>query len=98
MKTEKTNIRTLSRAEISEYFEDLGEPKFRAGQVYEWIWQKHAFKFEDMTNLSKDFSFPSLRIDTTQQSADGTLKTRFKTFDNHFVEGVLIPTDERRTA
>src|SRR5450631_3380250 len=106
MKTVKTNIRSLSRTEISEYFEDLGEPKFRAGQVYEWLWQKHAFQFEDMTNLSKelrarlakDFSFPSLRIDTTQQSADGTMKTRFKTFDNHFVEGVLIPTDERRTA
>src|ERR1700688_433222 len=65
MKTDKTNIRALSRSEIAEYFEDLGEPKFRAGQVYEWIWQKHAFKFEDMTNLSKelraklakDFSF-----------------------------------------
>jgi 23S rRNA (adenine2503-C2)-methyltransferase len=106
MKKEKTNIRTLSRAEISEYFEDLGEPKFRAGQVYEWLWQKHAFQFEDMTNLSKelraklsqDFSFPSLRIDTTQHSIDGTIKTRFKTFDHHFVEGVLIPTDERRTA
>src|SRR6266404_2144426 len=87
MKTDKTNIRTLSRAAISEYFEDLGEPKFRAGQVYEWIWQKHAFKFEDMTNLSKelrtklskDFAFPSLRIDTTQYSTDGTVKTRFKT-------------------
>ncbi|HZZ75939.1 MAG TPA: 23S rRNA (adenine(2503)-C(2))-methyltransferase RlmN, partial [Puia sp.] len=106
MKTDKTNIRTLSKSEIQEYFEDLGEPKFRAAQVYEWIWQKQAFKFEDMTNLSKelraklasDFAFPALRIDTTQISADGTVKTRFKTFDNHFVEGVLIPTDERRTA
>jgi len=106
MKTDKTNIRTLSKSEILEYFEDLGEPKFRAAQVYEWLWQKQAFKFEDMTNLSKelraklakDFAFPALRIDTTQYSADGTVKTRFKTFDNHFVEGVLIPTDERRTA
>jgi 23S rRNA (adenine2503-C2)-methyltransferase len=106
MKTDKTNIRTLSKSEILEYFEDLGEPKFRAAQVYEWIWQKQAFQFEDMTNLSKelraklakDFAFPALRIDTTQYSADGTVKTRFKTFDNHFVEGVLIPTDERRTA
>jgi 23S rRNA (adenine2503-C2)-methyltransferase len=74
MKTEKTNIRTLSKSEILEYFEDLGEPKFRAAQVYEWIWQKQAFKFEDMTNLSKelrtklarDFAFPALQIDTTQ--------------------------------
>ncbi len=89
-----------------EYFDDLREPKFRAAQVYEWLWMKHAFTFDDMTNLSKelraklaqDFAFPSLRGDTTQHSADGTIKTRFKTFDNHFVEGVLIPTDERRTA
>ncbi len=106
MKTEKRNIRTLTKAEITEYMEGVREPKFRAAQVYEWLWQKHAFKFNDMTNLSKelraklaaDFSFPSLRIDTTQHSADGTIKNRFKTFDNHFVEGVLIPTSERRTA
>ena len=64
------------------------------------------FQFDDMTNLSKDlrarlakdFSFPSLQIETTQHSADGTIKNRFKTFDNHFVEGVLIPATERRTA
>ena len=106
MKTAKRNIRALSKTEIAEYLEGLGEPKFRAGQINEWLWQKHAFGFSDMTNLSKelrakleaDFSFPSLRIDTTQQSADGTIKNRFKTFDNHFVEGVLIPATERRTA
>jgi 23S rRNA (adenine2503-C2)-methyltransferase len=59
-----------------------------------------------MTNLSKDlrhqlaehFSFPALTIDATQYSADGTIKSRFKTADNHLVEGVLIPTDERKTA
>jgi 23S rRNA (adenine2503-C2)-methyltransferase len=106
MKTEKPNIRTLSREEITEYLKELGEPKFRAAQVYEWLWQQHAFSFSDMTNLSKglrtklaeDFSFPSLQIETTQHSADGTIKNRFRTFDNHFVEGVLIPTTDRRTA
>jgi 23S rRNA (adenine2503-C2)-methyltransferase len=106
MKTDKPNIRTLSKEEITEYLKELGEPKFRAGQVYEWLWKKHAFSFDDMTNLSKDlrarlakdFSFPSLQIETTQHSADGTIKNRFKTFDNHFVEGVLIPATERRTA
>ncbi|MDP4129047.1 MAG: 23S rRNA (adenine(2503)-C(2))-methyltransferase RlmN [Bacteroidota bacterium] len=106
MKTAKRNIRTLTKAEITEYLGGLGEPKFRAAQVYDWLWKKHAFEFNDMTNLSKDlrskleadFSFPSLRIDTTQQSADGTIKNRFRTFDNHFVEGVLIPATERRTA
>ena len=105
-KTEKMNIRQLSLNELEEYFETLGEKKFRAKQVYEWLWQKHAHGFEDMTNLSKElrqrlaegFSLPALKVDTTQYSADGTVKSRFRTTDNHMVEGVLIPTDERKTA
>ena len=105
-KTEKTNIRQLSLSELEEYFETLGEKKFRAKQVYEWLWQKHAHGFDDMTNLSKElrqrlaegFSLPALKVDATQYSADGTVKSRFRTTDNHMVEGVLIPTDERKTA
>jgi 23S rRNA (adenine2503-C2)-methyltransferase len=84
----------------------MGEKKFRTKQVYEWLWQKHAHSFEAMTNLSKElrtklaehFILPALRVDATQYSADGTVKSRFKTVDNHLVEGVLIPTDERKTA
>ncbi|HTI91426.1 MAG TPA: 23S rRNA (adenine(2503)-C(2))-methyltransferase RlmN [Puia sp.] len=105
-KTEKMNIRQLSLNELEEYFETLGEKKFRAKQVYEWLWQKHAHGFDDMTNLSKElrqrlsesFSLPALKVDTTQYSSDGTVKSRFRTTDNHMVEGVLIPTDERKTA
>jgi 23S rRNA (adenine2503-C2)-methyltransferase len=48
--------------------------------------------------LGEEFTFPSLTIDATQQSADGTIKTRFKTWDGHLVEGVLIPTEKRLTA
>lgn len=100
------NIRHLSLDELGNYFEKIGEKKFRVKQVHEWIWQKHAHSFEDMTNLSKDlrnklaaeFSFPALRVDATQYSEDGTVKSRFKTFDDHLVEGVLIPTDDRKTA
>lgn len=105
-KTEKKNIRELSLTEIEKYFESINEKKFRSKQVYEWLWQKHALSFDDMTNLSKElrakladeFSFPALKVDATQYSADGTIKSRFKTFDGHLVEGVLIPTDERKTA
>jgi 23S rRNA (adenine2503-C2)-methyltransferase len=104
--TTKKNIRHLSLSELEQYFETLGEKKFRARQAYEWIWQGHAHSFDDMTNLSKDlraqlsenFSFPALKVDATQYSADGTVKSRFRTADNHLVEGVLIPTDERKTA
>lgn len=106
MKKEKRNIRTLSRQDIDEYFEEMGEKKFRAKQVYEWLWLKQARSIDDMTNLSKelrnklkeDFTLPALTIDATQYSADGTVKSRFKTFDGHLVEGVLIPTESRYTA
>jgi 23S rRNA (adenine2503-C2)-methyltransferase len=100
------NIRHLSLDELTQYFAVLGEPKFRAQQVHEWIWQKHAHQFDAMTNLSKklrdqlqlSFVLPALQVDATQYSADGTVKSRFKTVDGHLIEGVLIPTDERKTA
>jgi 23S rRNA (adenine2503-C2)-methyltransferase len=102
----KKNIRHLTRSELEALFETLGEKKFRAKQVYEWIWQKHAHSFGDMTNLSKplrqqleeNFTLPALTVDATQYSADGTTKSRFRTADGHLIEGVLIPTDERKTA
>lgn len=100
------NIRDLSKEELQQFFETLGEKKFRTQQVYEWLWQKHAHSFADMTNLSKDlrqklgehFTLPALTVDATQYSEDGTIKSRFKTHDGHLVEGVLIPTEERKTA
>jgi 23S rRNA (adenine2503-C2)-methyltransferase len=106
MKTEKKNIRQLSLPDIEKYFEQIGEKKFRVKQVWEWLWLKHAHSFEAMTNLSKElrsqlsenFTLPALTVDATQYSADGTIKSRFKTFDGHLIEGVLIPTEERRTA
>jgi 23S rRNA (adenine2503-C2)-methyltransferase len=84
----------------------MGEKKFRAKQVYEWLWQKQAMSFADMTNLSKElrqrlgeeFTLPALHVDATQYSSDGTIKSRFKTWDGHLVEGVLIPTETRYTA
>ncbi len=106
LKAKGNNIRDLSQEELVEFFGNLGEPKFRAKQVFEWLWQKHAHSFAEMTNLSKElrqklgdhFSLPALTMDATQYSDDGTVKSRFKTHDGHFVEGVLIPTSERKTA
>ncbi len=106
IKTGHQNIRHLSLEQLSEWFENIGEKKFRVKQVYDWIWQKGAGSFAEMTNLSKElrqklgknFSFPALTVDMMQHSADGTVKLRFKTWDGHFVEGVLIPTEKRLTA
>ena len=101
-----TNIRHLSFADLENYFVAMGEKKFRTRQVWEWLWQKNARSFGDMTNLSKElrqklgenFSLPALIVDATQYSADGTVKTRFKTHDGHLCEGVLIPSENRYTA
>jgi 23S rRNA (adenine2503-C2)-methyltransferase len=106
VKTAQKNIRYLNLDDLEQYFESIGEKKFRARQVYEWLWQKRARDFVDMTNLSKElrqnlsenFTLPALSIDTVQYSSDGTTKSRFKTFDGHLVEGVLIPTETRYTA
>ena len=102
----KQNIRSFSKEEIGEYLESIGEKRFRLQQIWEWLWQKHAFDFQSMSNLSKElrtnleekFTLPSLSIDTKQVSEDGTVKSRFKTHDGFKVEGVLIPTVERLTA
>ncbi len=100
------NIRHLSTTELNEWFTRQGLQPYRARQVWEWLWAKQARSFADMTNLSKDlrqllgnhFSLPALAVDETQISEDGTIKSRFKTWEGHAVEGVLIPTDERKTA
>ena len=106
MNEPKQNIRHLDMDELAAYFASVGEKKFRTKQVYEWIWKKNAQSFEDMTdvskelriNLSEKFSFPSLTVDATQFSSDGTIKSRFSTYDGHKIEGVLIPTEKRNTA
>ena len=105
-KQEVKNIRHLTKAEIEQYFEELGEKKFRAAQVYEWLWLKPVQRFDAMTNLSKElrqklkeeFVLNGLETDATQFSEDGTIKSRFKTHDGHLIEGVLIPTASRYTA
>src|ERR1700749_3859836 len=82
---EKKNIRDFDLPGLKEYFETIGDKRFRAMQAYEWLWKKNARSFDDMTNLSLDlrkklheeFSLPAVTVDTTQHSNDGTLKSRF---------------------
>lgn len=106
MKTAKKNIRNLDKEEITEILLSAGEKKFRARQVYEWIWKNGARQFEDMHNISnkvttlldQEFFIDALSISDEQHSNDGTVKCAFKTWDGHVTEGVLIPTTNRVTA
>ncbi|MFN4079552.1 MAG: 23S rRNA (adenine(2503)-C(2))-methyltransferase RlmN [Saprospiraceae bacterium] len=102
------DIRALNLAQIEQKLAEWGEPRFRAAQVYAWVWERQADSFEAMSNLPKAlrerlsnaFAFERLRQDLSQTSADGTVKTRWLTADGHRIESVLIPVpaDERYTA
>ena len=106
MNTVTRNIRTLSLTDLEQYIGEIGDSKFRAKQIHNWIWLHQAQSIDEMTNLSKelrhklkqDFTFTTLTTNMVQNSDDGTIKTRFKTHDGHYIEGVIIPTEERKTA
>lgn len=107
MQTESLpNIRNISEVELQSFLQEQGEPNYKARQIMEWLWTKGCTSFEEMSNISKKlkealivhFSFPALQINTKQESSDGTIKLRFITHDNHFIEGVYIPTTTRQTA
>lgn len=83
----------------------MGEPKFRAKQIWEWIWKKGAHSIDDMTNLSlelrqklnENYAFNKVKVHHTQHSEDGTIKNRLELYDGPYVESVLIPAAKRLT-
>ncbi len=101
-----TDIRKLQLDELKQICLDAGEKAFRAKQVYEWLWKKSAHSFDEMTNLSlafreylkENFVINAIKVELQQKSNDGTIKMRFQLHDDHFIEGVLIPADDRMTA
>jgi 23S rRNA (adenine2503-C2)-methyltransferase len=100
--TIKTDIRKMTPGELKAWVEEAGEKKFRAKQIMEWLWQKGAHSFDEMTNLSRgfrakledQFSINGIVEDKRQYSADGTIKFRFALHDGHLIESVLIPVPE----
>ena len=106
MSLDKKNIRTLALDELKDFFKDNDMPRFRAKQVYEWLWKKSVSSFEEMRNVSKEtiqlldehFVILHAKITESQKSTDRTIKSAFGLYDNNNVEGVLIPTKSRMTA
>ena len=88
---------------VAEY----GAKAFTGKQIYQWLWEKGANSFDEMTNLSKslreklseDYTILRIKTNLIQKSNGGTIKTRFKLYDDHHVESVLIPVpkDKRFT-
>jgi 23S rRNA (adenine2503-C2)-methyltransferase len=102
----RRDIRKLKLDELKEFFISRGDKAFRAQQVYEWLWNKSAKDFDQMTNISlptremlkENFVINHIKVDNMQRSEDGTIKNAVTLFDGLVVESVLIPTEKRITA
>lgn len=95
----KIDIKSLTLSELTTYITNLGEPKFRAKQIYEWLHCKQVFSFEEMTNISTKFQqalnsmfyINSLKIVKKLVSKiDNTVKYLYELLDGEFVECVLM--------
>ncbi|ATO18692.1 23S rRNA (adenine(2503)-C(2))-methyltransferase RlmN [Acinetobacter sp. LoGeW2-3] len=102
---EKVNLLGMSRPQMEKFFEDMGEKKFRAGQVMKWIHQYFVTDFAEMTNISgklrekleKICEIKAPEVVHKNYSKDGTRKWVFRVGDGDgsLVETVLIPAEDK---
>lgn len=101
----RPNLFGLERAALAGALHELGEPPYRTGQVYSWLYQKRARSFAEMTNVGKDLRHRlgaswDLRWPEVKErslSYDGTRKYLFRLDDGATIESVSIPEESRRT-
>ena len=94
------NIYDYTIEQLEDYFLKKGEKKFKATQVFEWLYQKRVKSFDEMTNIKKevisylkeDFKINSLEILTKQEDID-VIKYLFKLEDDSKIEAVLMKHD-----
>lgn len=99
------SIYDYTQEQLIDEFISLGEKKFRATQVFEWIYRKHVYQFDLMNNLSLDlrkklsqnYSIDLLKIKEKQVSQDGTIKYLFELTDGGLIESVLMIHDYGRS-
>ncbi|MEO0415311.1 MAG: 23S rRNA (adenine(2503)-C(2))-methyltransferase RlmN [Verrucomicrobiota bacterium] len=92
----------LTLADWETFLKDLGQPKFRANQIAEWLYSKRANSFDAMTNLGKSlrhslsnqFKISELEKVSVTGSSDTTQKYLFRLHDDRLIETVLIPATQ----
>ncbi len=102
---QKHNFYDFTRKDLESYFQDAGKAKYRASQVFIWVYRQGVTDLSKMTNLSKDFraeleanftfDLPKLALKAT--SKDTTQKVLIDVGDGKTVEAVLIPAEDRLT-
>lgn len=101
--TQLTDLRSLTHGQIAQALKDLGQPAFRVKQIEEWVWEKGANSFDDMTNLPKalraqlaeQFSLGGTTQVAKQISEDGSRKYLLRYADGTTVECVGMPSGSK---
>ncbi len=101
----RKHILNYSYPQLVQYFEDRGEKRFRADQVWQWIFHHGVLHFREMKNLpsvlqkklKKEFAFSVPRCVHKEEAKDKTIKYLFEVADKEHIETVMIPTAERTT-
>jgi 23S rRNA (adenine2503-C2)-methyltransferase len=102
----KPDIRDINFEQLQDWVIAQGLPKYRAQQIYDWLWLKNVASYDEMTNIPKTlrqqlaehFDIKNIQTQSIQISKDKTIKCAIRLFDNAVVESVLIPTSTRATA
>ena len=95
----------MTLAELKEVAEEVGMPRYAAGQMADWLYKKKVTTVDEMTNiaaakralLAESFEVGAEPPADCMRSVDGTIKYLFPAGSGNFVESVYIPTDDRAT-
>ncbi|RII26724.1 MAG: 23S rRNA (adenine(2503)-C(2))-methyltransferase RlmN [Geobacter sp.] len=99
------DLKNLTLPELEALIAGQGKERFRARQIFKWIYQQGVTDFASMTNLSREFRtelaatscISDLQPEVVEVSTDGTRKYLFRLEDGASVESVLIPDEGRNT-
>lgn len=105
MTSSKTDLKNFTLPALEKFLQGQGKERFRATQIFKWIFQHDAHTFEEMTNISKDLRkelaetacISNLEPEAIEEGNDGTRKYLFNLGDGNCVETVLIPIEGRNT-
>lgn len=104
--TDKIDLYDLDLAQLTQFLAELGQPKFRAQQIWQWLYQHYAADFSAMHNLPQSLrdslaekaTISQINIVSNQQASDGrTEKILSQLPDGQYIETVLMRYEKRRT-
>ena len=95
----------LTKEELSQFVQELGEPAYRSQQIFTAIHRRRTRSFDEITDLPKEFrarlnelaEISTLKLESRYLSTDGTRRYLLKTHDDRPVETVFIPEERRDT-